>query len=308
MESTQPLDQENQMQQFRENIKAEVLCDSVSLTTTGHHRLVTMELTYPKFFHADVMTYRTMSRNAASSRAIPTAKMRRMILDNPAGPVLFRANAKGMAANDALDIEAQVASLTEWSDCLLGVAKHHEELERLGNSKDVCNRILEPWVYITVICTANIQAYQHMLFERLHPAAQMEFQYLAKKMLEALRSSSPTALKAGQWHLPMIKQQDREEYTFDPGSPCEGGTYPALAEISAARCARVSYLTHEGIRDTAEDLEMFQVKLIGSEPGHWSPLEHPAMCTGTDERIGNFTGFKQLRKFYPERENSLYPL
>ena len=294
---------EIQMQKFKDNITAEVLCDSVSVD--ARHRLVTMSLTYPKFFHADFMTYRNLSRNAASSRAIPTAKMRKTIPDNPAGPVLFRANAKGMAANDPLDLEAQVASLQAWSDCLLGVAKYHEQLEALGNSKDVCNRILEPWVYITVIVTANLQAYQHLLYERLHPSAQMEFQFLAQKMLFALRESRPVELTKGQWHLPMIRQQDREEF-YKPQA-LDTGLY-TLAEISAARCARVSYLTHEGIRDTAEDLAMCREKLLGSEPGHFSPLEHPAMCTGTSERIGNFTGFKQLRKFYPERENSLYPI
>jgi len=52
-------------------IEAQVICDSVS---PAGKRLTTMKLRYPKFVHGEFMTHRVFSRNASSSRAIPTAK------------------------------------------------------------------------------------------------------------------------------------------------------------------------------------------------------------------------------------------
>ena len=46
-----------------------VLLDSVS---PGGVRLVTMEARYPRFIHSEILTHRMFSRNAASSRALPT--------------------------------------------------------------------------------------------------------------------------------------------------------------------------------------------------------------------------------------------
>ena len=79
-----------------------------------------------------------------------------------------------------------------------------------------------------------------------------------------------------------------------------------IAEISAARCARVSYLTHDGKRDPQADLTLYE-RLVSS--GHMSPLEHVAMpCTGEmeNEFCGNFYGWFQLRKTIPcEQDFSL---
>jgi hypothetical protein len=51
-------------------------------------------------------------------------------------------------------------------------------------------------------------------------------------------------------------------------------------QISAARCARVSYLSFDtGKRSTVEEDAVLFKKLAGSTPKHLSPLEHPAMAT-----------------------------
>jgi hypothetical protein len=44
-------------------------------------------------------------------------------------------------------------------------------------------------------------------------------------------------------------------------------------KISCARCARISYLTHDGRRDPLEDLRLYGDLL---QPGHMSPFEHAA--------------------------------
>lgn len=72
-----------------------------------------------------------------------------------------------------------------------------------------------------------------------------------------------------------------------------------LRLVSVARCARVSYLTHDGVRDVQADLKLAETLRTN---GHFSPWEHVAhSCDG---RWGNFKGWKQLR-YYVERRQDL---
>lgn len=61
-------------------------------------RLTTWELTYPRFVHAELMTHRLFSRNSASSRAIPTEKLIERVEKDPAMPIFWGKNQKGMQA------------------------------------------------------------------------------------------------------------------------------------------------------------------------------------------------------------------
>jgi hypothetical protein len=62
-------------------IQATIVADSVGADAP---RLTTFQLIYPRFIHAEVMTHRVFSRNASSSRAIPTSKMLEAIAREPA--------------------------------------------------------------------------------------------------------------------------------------------------------------------------------------------------------------------------------
>lgn len=70
-------------------------------------------------------------------------------------------------------------------------------------------------------------------------------------------------------------------------------------DLCVARCARVSYLQHDGTRSIEKDLDLFK-KLRTS--GHWSPFEHVAWAKGG--RHGNFTGWYQYRKFFAEENRT----
>jgi hypothetical protein len=75
-------------------------------------------------------------------------------------------------------------------------------------------------------------------------------------------------------------------------------------KIATARCARLSYLTHDGEHDPDKDLELHD-KLAMS--GHWSPFEHCAQaqdelmdvdeCSNFDEG-GTWSGWLQYRKTF----------
>lgn len=275
------------------NIRAKIVLDSI---TEGGSRLVTWEMTYPRMIHAEIMTHRAFSRNAASSRAIPTAKLRERVFLDSAVPVHWGANQKGMQANSEV---ADAAAAHEWwmrgRDLML---THHEEGERLGLHKQIVNRVIEPWMMITIICSMTDHA--NFFHLRKHKDAEPNFQRLASIMWEQFTTHMPKFLDLGEWHLPMIDPEDRDRAAVqevdDPVS--------VLKKISTGRCARVSYLTHDGRRDFVEDVglhdQLAATATLGADPMHASPFEHPAQATGGRQRHGNFEGWKQYRKFFPK--------
>lgn len=74
-----------------------------------------------------------------------------------------------------------------------------------------------------------------------------------------------------------------------------------LKKVATGRCARVSYLTHDGKRDAEKDVELHDRLSAGpvtGDPGHWSPFEHVAQALAEPIRSGNFIGWSQYRKSF----------
>lgn len=319
-------------------ISARVIADSC--WEDGSHRLTTFVLRYPRFIHSEFMTHRVFSRNAASSRAIPVQKMIDAILVDPAIPLHWGKNQPGMQAKEELSDEMEVVpddykgesfatnprkiwspkfrAQEEWLKARDSAIVHVRHLLDLGLHKQVTNRLLEPWMHIEVVVTATNWANFYAL--RDHTDAQPEIQKLAATMLDVHQASKPILLLSGQWHLPFI---DPSEYSA-PGNrllTLHPEVYESLAKRSAARCARVSYLKHDGTSASLEeDLALFE-RLMGGSPKHASPTEHQArvpVCKGDfdqeplpdddyrwngpfdcqmkPERLSNLRGWTQFRK------------
>ena len=246
-----------------------------------HPELITLALEYPRFIHAEFMTHRVFSRNASSSRAIPVKTMLRRILENPANPLTWGSNKPGMQAGDELKgWRLKAAKLTWFTACHASVF-FSKLLHKFGLHKQHANRVTEPFQYITTLVTAT--EWDNFFALRYHPDAQPEIKALAHAMKVAIENSTPTELSEGQWHLPYIKYE-------------EFGTVPFrdIQKASSARCARVSYLNHEGKKPSIEqDIKLFD-RLAGSKPIHASPLEHVAVPTY--KHNSNFKGWKQFRR------------
>jgi thymidylate synthase ThyX len=300
---------------------AKVLADSVS---PAGHRLTTLEATFPRFVLAEFNTHRVFSRNSASSRAIPVAKQLRRVLDDPYVPIEFGSNKPGMQAGPALTGAARDAAEAEWlkarddavrhvlglvtsPEAVAGFADLHECLaaaepslkeppaEWLNVHKQVANRLLEPFMWHTVIVSAT--SWENFFNLRCHPDAQPEIRLIATKMRDAAERSVPTRLEPDEWHLPLVGEAEREEAS----SPEE------LAKIAIGRCARVSYLTHAGTRDLSADVALYDRLL---ESGHMSPMEHVARPMTPEELqraewSGNFQGWIAHRKLIPGESNPL---
>jgi len=273
-------------------IEAKIIKDSIAPSGV---RLTTFVLTYPRFIHAEFMTHRVFSRNASSSRAIPVKKQIQMVKDNPAVPLAFTKNQKGMQGGEALTGLEEQEAIRAWLYARDEAVNYANKLADMEVHKQYANRILEPFAHITVVCTAT--DFDNFFALRVHSAAQPEIHELARQMYELYRTNKPEKLEAGQYHLPFITQDDFS-LNAEWFAKVQGEGYELLqVKRSVARCARVSYLNHEGTVPTIEqDLQLYE-RLVGSAPIHASPAEHQAMA-GTDpnQRSGNFRGWIQYRK------------
>ncbi|MDI1360624.1 hypothetical protein [Methylotenera sp.] len=266
-----------------------IIADSL---TVGSDRLTTYELKYWRAVHAELMTHRVFSRNASSSRAIPVAKVLAQVWSDPAGPEYWGSNQAGMQAGAELSgISLVLAkSVWKWSGRAMCVAAW--TMMKLGMHKQVANRLLEPWQYITVVLTSS--KYDNWFELRDHADAQPEIASLARKMRLAREDSVPSILSVGDWHLPYVTSEERNNKLFK---------LMHLIKFSVARCARVSYLTHDKkVPDVLNDMVLYD-RLVGAKPWHASPLEHQAtpatkqfMCSN-----GNLSvGWTQYRKLFEE--------
>lgn len=268
--------------------KTKIILDSVC-NETGK-RITTFELTYPRFIHSELMTHRLFSRNSASSRAIPVKKMLDQIVNDPAIPKFWGKNQAGMQAAEELTGSALDAAKSAWLAARDEAVSFAEYLngDGIGLHKQIANRITEPWMFITVLVTSTEWDNWYRL--RDSEFAQPEIAWVARDMRRIHMESNPQVLRTHNWHLPFIDDKDRWD-TIEYG--CEDLQLEALKKISAGRCARVSYLTHDGKRDVNEDIILAE-RLMKS--GHWSPFEHCAQALDRDEtRVGNFLGWRQYR-------------
>ena len=266
--------------------KIEVKIIKYSESYATKKRIATFTLKIPKFIWGHIISHRTLSRNSASSRAIPAKRIRREVLYNPFIPIYFGENKAGMVSGKQfsglkLQLAKEIWLLSRYIPIFLHILG-----EKIGMHKEVVNRMLEPWLLVDIIITAT--EWKNFISLRKNVAAQPEMRYIAEKIDLLLNKSTPTILNTGEWHLPFILENEKD---FD---------LETKKKICSARCARVSYSLFDGnISDIAADLRLCE-KL--SSYGHWSPFEHIAQSLAEKERIANFVGWKQYRKEF-ELEN-----
>lgn len=251
----------------------------------GGSRLTTMQLRYHRYIHGEMLTHRIFSRNASSSRAIPVRKMLSQVWNDPAMPIHWGANQAGMQAKKELSgIKLTIAKFA-WRTAAKLACGAAWVATKAGLHKQVANRILEPWQFIHVIVTAT--EWDNFFLLRDHPDAQPEIKELARLMKNAMKGSIPKFRGYNEWHLPYVSDDERRTMTKE-----------GCIKISVARCARVSYLTHDGQKPSVtKDLDLHD-KLVVSEPLHASPAEHQATPRSYPMKFHkNFKGWEQYRSF-----------
>jgi thymidylate synthase ThyX len=271
-------------------ISAWIIADSISAEGI---RITSVQLRYPKFIHGELMTHRVFSRNAASSRAIPVERMIKDVMDDPAMPVYWGKNQKGMSAEEEMTAPRIKLLKRKWLRGRDDAVDLATTLMQDGLHKQIANRVLEPWFHINTLVTAT--EWDNFFDLRLHKDAQPEMRELAERITEQLETNQPDLLKADQWHTPYAHVSDTM-------------TQQQAIWASVARCARVSYLTQEGFAPTLEqDLALYE-RLVVAKPIHASPAEHQACPDRLLDMNGkkewqnkhlwrNFKGWRQYRAF-----------
>jgi thymidylate synthase ThyX len=288
-------------------IKAEIIADSINETGC---RCTTFIVNFPRIVLAELNTHRALSKNSASSRAIPFNKMVEMVETNPFIPIRFQKDHKGMQGTEYFEDIDEFNAKTHWLLARDKAVESAKTLNAYGMTKQLCNRILEPFMWHKVIVTAT--DYENFFRLRAHEDAEIHIQKLAYVMLEEYNQSQPKYLKEGEWHIPFGDNIDRKRvldtiksYNDEIGGvgAYETEISEAMRKIAIARCARISYNNFEGSDDYSKDITLCD-RLFGSLPRHLSPTEHVAQAKNDSKYYGNFKGFKQFRKFFDDENLS----
>lgn len=239
----------------------EILAQSIA----NNQAITTVELTFPRFILAEVNTHRVFSRNSASSRAIPTEKIIKRVLEEPFVPETFNKRVKGMGVGEPLSVGDAALANNIWVGSSMASVTDAEHLLKLDIDKSRINRLLEPFMWHTAIITST--EWDNFFALRDHEAAQPEFQKIAHMLYEAMLDSDPLELEEDEWHLPLIDYGDE----FIEAKETKHWEY--WAWVSAGRCARSSY-------DKIHDPESQDASYSRGEKlkaaGHMSPFEHQA--------------------------------
>jgi len=237
--------------------EVKVVADSIN---PEGQRILTMTWKYPRYIHSEIMTHRMLVKNAASSRAIPIKRMLDMVISDPVIPIRWGKNQAGMQSMEWLEDRASDTATLAWLEARTQMVRMCNEFDKLQIHKQWANRVLEPWMHITVLVTGT--EWGNFFNLRAHPDAHPDFQALAYRVLEMHEESKPKELNWGQWHLP-----------FGDQMPEGIDNVTAQLRVATARAARLSYLTFDGVIDPTKDFDLHDSLLRN---GHFSPTEHSA--------------------------------
>lgn len=293
--------------------QAKVIADSIS---PEDHRITTMEVVMPRMILAEFNTHRMFSRNSASSRAIKFEKMATAVRETPFSPLKWMRDHTGMQGSDFLNEAASDVAKMEWLDACTTAIQSASILNReFGLTKQICNRLLEPFMWHKVLVTAT--EWENFFALRFHKDAEIHMQYVAELMLEAINNSTPEPKKVDEWHIPYGETSLSAELIAKYNTEGLGVIYTAnslIRKIATAKCAQVSYtiVGEDGKPMDQEKLIALHDRLAAS--GHWSPFEHcarvmnPGSLGWTHGKgwWGNFHGWKQYRKEFTN-ENRIDP-
>ena len=187
-------------------------------------------------------------------------------------------------------------------------------------TKQLCNRLLEPFMWTTMLITGsregwdnffNLRCPQYKIHQGTYKSKKEALKYglsngelknwsdldwlqnnegqaeihimdLAEKIYDAVNESTPRKLAPGQWHIPFYNQIT--DLLVDKLADDEAAFIPdeKVAKISVAMAARTSYTIVENEKeiDYSKMIELHD-RLI--EMRHDSPLEHCARAMSDDE-------------------------
>ena len=228
-------------------IKAQIVADSKN---PQGDRLTTMLITFPRFILAELNTHRMLSKNSASSRAIPFKKMVESVQNNPFIPIAWQKEHKGMQGDEYFFGDNRIIE-EQWLEGRDAAIQIAERLNKGGITKQLCNRLLEPFMMHTVLISGTewenffaLRCPQYEIAGKIYRSkkdvykdyplhsvsgilepddynwfklnkgqAEIHMMALAEAMWDAMNESIPKELKAGEWHIPFNEHIDKNVFT-----------------------------------------------------------------------------------------------
>lgn len=143
-------------------IKAEIVAHSLS---PQGDELISVLCTFPRIILAEVNTHRMLSKNTSSSRAIPFKKMVEAVQHNPFIPIAWQKHHSGMQGSEYLAEDKYTKST--W---LRARNRAVEEATFLYKNcevtKQLCNRLLEPFMWTTMLITGSKEGWDNFFHLR----------------------------------------------------------------------------------------------------------------------------------------------
>lgn len=295
-----------------------------SIREGSGEELISYELVYPRIILAEVNTHKMLSKNTSSSRAIPFEKMVEIIEKDPFIPIAWQKHHKGMQGVEYFESPLeQVIRDTIWLNGRDVAVKSAKDLYGLGVTKQLCNRILESYMWVKQLVTGTKEGFEN-LFELRCPKykiqgisevykskkeaienhdyldgedymwwlkhntgqAEIHFMDLAEKMYDALKESTPVNKSDDDWHIPFFNNYSENE------------DVEMLIKESVCKTARISYTKFgdEGTKMSEEKINNMYKEL--AEKKHYSCFEHIGKVMKGMEYPTNVRG--DLSKITPE--------
>lgn len=254
----------------------EIILDSIS---RAGDRIITLTARYPKYIHPEVLHHRDFSRGAPSNRARSTWTIIKEVWKNPVVPERWGKNTSRMQPKGELSGWRRWLARQLWLKARYVAIGLALALNKLGVHKELANRPLEPWQWMTLLITAT--EWDNFFYLRCHPEAQGECRKIAEMIRDARAASVPVIRDE---HLPYIQPH---EQTWSS---------ELRVQLSVGRCARISFLKQGSGSELDADLKLYD-RLSGSQPEHSGPFEHqawaPSIAAGV--RYFNLKGWVSWR-------------
>ena len=199
-------------------------------------------ITFPRIILAEVNTHRMGSKNTSSSRAIPARKMHESVENLPFIPIAWQKEHTGMQGTEYFTDKNDIHNIeTIWLSARDAAIEHAKSLNTFGVTKQLTNRLLEPFMWVTMVFTSTRSGLNNM-FELRCPRykddvgvfhkskeefmtetqmkdvadsynlldwleinegdAEIHISELAERMYDALHEAKPRILSPGEWHIP----------------------------------------------------------------------------------------------------------
>ena len=156
---------------IKTDISAQIVADSIN---QQGDRLTSLLVTFPRIILAEVNTHRMLSKNTSSSRAIPFNKMVEAVQNDPFIPIAWQKHHSGMQGSEYWKDDEWVVDIPgvskynpvncakgDWLKARDEAVKQAERLSKKDITKQLCNRLLEPFMWTTMLITGSKEGWDN---------------------------------------------------------------------------------------------------------------------------------------------------